>query len=108
MVTPTMRTEFASQYLWDPPVQTLMALALLIRPRVDLLIAITHIGISQDRHLAERAPQIDIILGGHSHTVLQEPEKIGKTYICQGGSHNRFAGLYQWDASRLTGELVPL
>lgn len=106
MVTPRMKTAFASAYLWEPALPTLRALGEGLRPRVDLLIALTHIGHRRDRELAEDGP-FDLVLGGHSHTVLMEPERVGKTWICQGGSHGRFVGVYEWDGE-LRGGLRPL
>lgn len=43
---------------------------------VDLTVLLTHIGIEEDKKLAEAldpACGIDIIIGGHSHTLLEEP-----------------------------------
>lgn len=108
MVTPAMKTQGISAYLWDPPIASLMAQAEEMRPRVDLLIALTHIGATQDRLLAAQTDKIDIILGGHSHTVIPSPEKVGRTYIAQGGSHSRFAGVYEWEDGILLGNLVTL
>jgi len=107
MVTSRMRTQAASAYLWRPPLETLREDAARLRPKVDLLIALTHIGHRSDVELAQNNPGIDVILGGHSHTVIQTPERYGSTYLCQGGSHGRYAGVYQWDGS-LSGGLVSL
>jgi 2',3'-cyclic-nucleotide 2'-phosphodiesterase (5'-nucleotidase family) len=106
MVTERMRTQSASAYLWDPPVAAAVALAEELRPSCDLLIALTHIGYREDVRLAESG-KYDILLGGHSHTVLQTPVQIGKTWVCQGGSHNRFVGRYRWNGS-LSGGLEAL
>ena len=106
MVTPRMKTAVASAYLWDPALPTLRELAEGLRPQADLLVALTHIGHRRDRELAETG-LYDVILGGHSHTVLGEPEKVGRTWICQGGSHGRFVGVYEWDGA-LRGGLRPL
>ena len=106
MVTPRMKSALASAYLWDPAVPTLLELGESLRPEVDLLVALTHIGHRRDRELAE-AGLYDVVLGGHSHTVLTEPERIGRTWVCQGGSHGRFVGVYGWDGE-LTGGLRPL
>ena len=106
MVTARMKTQAASAYLWEPALPTLRELGEKLRPEVDLLIALTHIGHRRDRELAEDGPY-DVILGGHSHTVLAEPERVGKTWICQGGSHGRFVGVYVWDGE-LRGGLRPL
>lgn len=106
MVTPRMKTQLASAYLWDPALPTLRELGEELRPSVDLLIALTHIGYRRDVELAQMGV-FDVVLGGHSHTVLMEPEKVGKTWICQGGSHGRFVGVYRWDRG-LTGGLESL
>jgi 5'-nucleotidase len=108
MVTARMKTQAASAYLWEPPIRTAVSLAQAMRPNVDLLIALTHIGYRQDLLLAEACPALDVVFGGHSHTVLEEPERIGDTWICQGGSHGRFAGVYTWEGGQLEGRLEAL
>jgi 2',3'-cyclic-nucleotide 2'-phosphodiesterase (5'-nucleotidase family) len=108
MVTERMKTQAASAYLWDPPIETARRVTAELRGRVDLLIALTHIGHREDVRLAETVKGIDVILGGHSHTVIETPEKTGGTWICQGGSHSRYAGVYQWDNGTLSGGLVKI
>jgi 5'-nucleotidase / UDP-sugar diphosphatase len=39
----------------------------LLRPQVDVLIAMTHLDFEDDRKLTELCPQIDLIIGGHEH-----------------------------------------
>ena len=107
MVTPRMKTQAASAYLWDPALPTLRELGEKLRPDVDLLIALTHIGYRRDMELAQDGP-FDVILGGHSHTVLLEPEQVRNCWVCQGGSHGRFVGMYKWSDGALTGGLRPL
>ncbi|HWD40564.1 MAG TPA: hypothetical protein VG944_17075 [Fimbriimonas sp.] len=106
MVTERMKTQAASAYLWDPPVPTALRLAEELSSSVDVLFALTHIGHRQDVVLAESGA-FQVIFGGHSHTVIHEPQKVGRTWVCQGGSHNRFAGVYRWDGE-LTGGLAAL
>jgi 5'-nucleotidase/UDP-sugar diphosphatase len=79
----------------------------------DLIIALTHIGILEDRKLAAACPKIDIIIGGHSHTKIFTPEKVGETLICQAGAYAEFVGRLDVDASngavvRSKGELIRL
>ncbi len=107
MVTERMATKAASAYLWDPPIPIACELSKVLRPEVDLLICLSHIGHRQDLELAEKCPELDVILGGHSHTVLQSPVKVGNVSICQGGSHNRFAGIYDWSPGKgIVGTLM--
>lgn len=100
MVTERMATAPASAYLWDPPIPTAIKHAEALRPDVDCLIALTHIGFKQDQELAEKCPYFDLILGGHSHTLLDQPVQIGNTFICQGGSHGKFVGRYLWQLGK--------
>lgn len=52
----------------------------------DIIIALTHSGVAEDRELARAHPEIDIIVGGHCHTALAEPLLEGDTIIVQAGS----------------------
>ncbi len=45
-------------------------------PPETTLIALSHLGLPHDRLLAERVPRLDLILGGHSHDTLPEPEYV--------------------------------
>lgn len=109
MVTERMASRHASAYIWEAPIPVAKQLAEVLRPQVDCLIALTHIGHRQDLELASSCPLLDLILGGHSHTVLEEPVRVGDTFICQGGSHGRFIGKYRWSGrGTLEGGLIRL
>jgi len=109
MVTERMASRHASAFLWDQPIPAASAEAERLRKEVDCLIAITHIGHKQDLTLASSCPYFDLVLGGHSHTVLERPERIGDTFVCQGGSHGRFLGRYVWagKGNLAEAELLP-
>jgi len=110
MVTKKMASQAASAFLWEDPIQVARELAISLRENVDLLIALTHIGFAHDEVLASRAPMIDLVLGGHSHTVLREPVRMGNTWIAQGGSHAKYLGRYVWTFGKglKHGELLPI
>ncbi len=46
------------------------------RSRADIVIVLSHLGVSLDEKLARSVPGIDVILGGHSHTRLARPRLI--------------------------------
>lgn len=46
----------------------------LIQQGINVLIALTHIGIDEDKKLALAVPQLDIIVGAHSHTLLSNDD----------------------------------
>lgn len=42
--------------------------------KCDLIICLSHIGYNDDIKLAEESKNVDIIIGGHSHTYMEEPD----------------------------------
>ena len=94
MITERMLSRKVSAYVFTNPIQTAAEMLPKWREtlRPDLVIALTHIGISQDRLLAETVPDIDLIVGGHTHVVLEKGEMVEKTLLVQAGSHGRFFG----------------
>lgn len=63
------------------------------KKKCDLIILLTHIGVDKDKKLAEKfSKDIDIIIGGHSHTPLFRPEIVKGVYISQAGSYSRWLG----------------
>ncbi len=54
----------------------------------DLFVALTHIGYNNDRRLASSVDFIDVIVGGHCHTMLREAEHVGGTLVAQAGGHS--------------------
>ncbi len=56
---------------------------------VDLIVAITGIGLRHDKRLASTIPGIDVIIGSHSATALEQPyeDPQNHTVICQAYGH---------------------
>lgn len=63
-----------------------------LRPQVDVLIVLSHLGLPTDRLLAEKIAGIDLILGGHTHHLLEEPLFVGNTAICATGKFGQYVG----------------
>lgn len=60
-------------------------------PAGTTLIALSHLGLRHDRLLAARVPRLELILGGHSHDTLHEPELVGDVPIVHAGPYGAFA-----------------
>ncbi|MBF6627102.1 MAG: metallophosphoesterase [Proteiniphilum sp.] len=58
------------------PVQTANRLAAELRTqhKCDVIICLSHLGYVPDTRLAESTQNIDLIIGGHSHTFMEEPD----------------------------------
>ena len=72
---------------------------------VDILIAVNHIGLSADTALAEEVDFFDAIIGGHSHSTLDEPRMVNGTPIVQAGSDARFLGQSTFILDQETGDV---
>lgn len=56
--------------IYDPYETAKEIISQLKNAGINKIIAVTHLGIEQDKKLAEMFPNIDLIVGGHTHTVL--------------------------------------
>ncbi len=79
------------------------------REKVDVIICLSHSGTSavkkhsEDEILAREVPQIDVIISGHTHTVLTRPIIIGKTIIVSAGCYGEFMGMLDLDCTSNEG-----
>ena len=58
----------------------------------DIVILLSHNGIDADRDIAKTYSGIDVIIGSHTQTVLESPEKVEKTVIVQSGKDGYYVG----------------
>ncbi|OIK10243.1 bifunctional metallophosphatase/5'-nucleotidase [Bacillus sp. MUM 116] len=63
-----------------------------LKEKSDVIILLSHLGLNADEQIAENFPEIDVILGGHTHHFLQEGKLIGETLIAAAGKHGNFVG----------------
>ncbi len=56
----------------------------------DVIVALTHQDMAEDKQLAAAVPGIDLILGGHEHVPLDA--RVGRTLILKAGSDARLLG----------------
>lgn len=61
-----------------------------LRDSCDVFIALTHLGYETDIELAGILPSLDLILGGHSHTLVRTPAIFNDVLIMQAGSGLRY------------------
>ena len=48
----------------------------LLRPTVDVMTVLSHLGISTDQEMIHHTEGLDIVFGGHNHIVLQPPKLV--------------------------------
>ena len=79
------------------PVDVSKEMIKILRPKCDVLIAITHMGVDASseftsERIARETDGIDLIVDGHSHTVLSDGLRIKDTLIVQTGCYEHFLG----------------
>ena len=113
----------------EDPIQAAERIVPTLKNEADVIVALTHIGYDLDKQLAAQVPDIDIIVGGDSHTWLYHPELIrassnqdafwvGGPIIVQDGEWGkclgeltavlRLQGEHDYQVMSYTGELVPV
>lgn len=96
------------------PLETARDLVPRLREKADHVIALTHCGYGFDKNvLAPGVEGIDLIVGGHSHTLLTRPRRIGDTVVAQAGCHGIYLGkvTLQFTGRKLEkadGGLIPI
>jgi len=91
---------------------------------IDLTILLTHIGFESDLELARLLkPEwgVDLIIGGHSHTILDQPVKVNNILVAQAGTGTDQIGRYdltvdddtnsiaeyKWQLIQINDEIAP-
>lgn len=89
--------------VFRPAVDEARELAAHLRPKADVVIALTHLGHYPDSTahggpakgsiaLAQAVPDIDLIVDGHSHSLLTVPAVENGVPIVQAGDHGKYLG----------------
>jgi 5'-nucleotidase len=104
-------------------VQVAKHYAPVLRRQADLLLVLSHLGVRADSALAVAVPDIDLIVGGHSHTRLDSLKRVPRppnpvaTGIAQAKNRYEFVGRVDvrmrrseggYTADRLEGRLLPV
>jgi 5'-nucleotidase/UDP-sugar diphosphatase len=104
--------------VFEDEVTTARRLVKVLRDKVDVVIALVHMGLWEDerrgsKRLAARVPGIDLIVDGHTHTDLTEPVHVNGTPIVQAFQWGLKVGkatmtIRQGRVVGLTWESVPI
>lgn len=92
---------FASPVSFGDPIEEAKKMVSVLRDKegVDIVICLSHSGLntkakkSEDEILAKEVSGIDIILSGHTHTLLEVPVVVKNTLIVQAGENGKNVGV---------------
>lgn len=97
MCTVRKRHETNKKLVVGSSLETARKLLPPLRKQADVVVAVNHIGFFGDVRLAGSVGGIDVIIGGHSHTVLPKGRRVKapdgrQTLIAQAGEFLRYLG----------------
>ncbi|MDZ7796240.1 MAG: bifunctional UDP-sugar hydrolase/5'-nucleotidase [Candidatus Marinimicrobia bacterium] len=90
----------------DPVTTTKKLIKRLEKRGLHTFVVVSHIGIDGDRELAKAVPEIDLIVGGHSHKYMDEAENVNGVWIVQANARGRYIGVTRFHAEK--GEIISL
>ncbi|MBS7531356.1 bifunctional metallophosphatase/5'-nucleotidase [Hazenella sp. IB182353] len=76
------------------------------RKQVDIVILLSHLGLQNDDQLATHIPEIDVIIGAHTHHLLTQAKRVGNTYMTAAGKFAEHLGHIELQVCPQTRKLV--
>lgn len=101
---------FYKELAWDidEPRSAMIRLAHQLRREANIVVCLSHLGITEDELLAEECPEIDVIFGSHTHHILSHGKMVNGVLLTGGGKFGQFTGHlvleYDKDTSTLIGK----
>lgn len=88
----------AADVKYTDPIATAQKLVDEVKPQVDLVIGLLHIGMGEDGNVnslmvARQVKGLDVIIDGHTHTVLPEGHVENGVLIAQTGEYGKYIGV---------------
>ena len=79
-----------------------------LKPETDVIFGLVHINVDNSIKIARAAPDIDVIISGHSHQKTPEPVVVPETgaLIMQAGNYAKFVGWLELQVDVVNRELA--
>lgn len=63
-----------------------------LRKHTDVIVLLSHLGVYEDERIAKRFPEVDVIIGGHTHHLLRSGETVRQTLLTAAGKQCAHVG----------------
>lgn len=71
----------------------------------DVIVLLSHLGLAVDRRIGKESLGVDLIIGSHTHNVLEEAEQAGNVWIVQAGKFANYFGHVVIDFDDVTRQI---
>lgn len=76
----------------ENPFQTIAASVARIKEQVDVIVCLSHLGLQADEQLAETLGELTLIIGAHTHHVLENGKYVHQSLLTGGGKYGMYVG----------------
>lgn len=76
----------------EEPIEAVRQSVAELKGIADVIVLVSHLGLPKDKQIAEEISGIDLILGGHTHHLLEIPLVVGNTTVCGCGKFGQYVG----------------
>lgn len=87
-------TAFYSKLGWKvtPPRAEVKRIVERIAGETDIIVCLSHLGVTEDEKLAAECAEIDVIFGAHTHHLFQKGKLVGNTLLAATGKYGEYVG----------------
>lgn len=98
VTTPESMRMVGDTFVYENPMEACRKLVDSIRDEVDVVVALVHLGDTEGSEytsdmIAESVSGIDVIVDGHSHSVLEQGKMSSNVLIAQAGEYSKYVGV---------------
>ncbi len=105
--TPHMIIPMGNENLsFADPKESIEAAVSALCDKVDLVVLLSHVGHEEELALARDTECVDVIVGGHSHTVVDPGVMVGDTLVTQAGEYGSHVGHIRLTVDTVTNEVL--
>lgn len=81
-----------------------------LEPQVDVIVMMSHLGMYDDETLANKFPEIDLILSSHTHHHFDKGERVNGVLLAAAGRYGEYIGevTLQFEGRKLIGKKAML
>lgn len=60
--------------------------------KYDVLVLLSHLGLNTDEKIAEHFPEFDVIIGSHTHHLLEHGKRVNHSLLAAAGKYGQYIG----------------
>ncbi|MEH7382837.1 bifunctional UDP-sugar hydrolase/5'-nucleotidase [Bacillus sp. JJ1533] len=77
-----------------------------LKNKADMILLLSHLGINEDEQIARDFPEVDVLLGGHTHHLLENGKRINNTLLCCAQKYGNYIGHVTLEIDTLQQKLI--